>query len=158
MRAVLQRVSRARVLVDGAVVGAIDRSGLLVLVGVTRQDGAEQVERLARKVAELRILREERSAVDAGAPVLVVSQFTLHADTRKGRRPGHRCVRTPAHCRMPRRPRRCDRPANDHRTMRPPDRHRPHSGTRRRRRPARRRLRWPRPWSSKPVKPTWPPR
>ena len=87
MRAVLQRVSRARVLVDGAVVGAIDRSGLLVLVGVTRQDGAEQVERLARKVAELRILREERSAVDAGAPVLVVSQFTLHADTRKGRRP-----------------------------------------------------------------------
>jgi D-tyrosyl-tRNA(Tyr) deacylase len=73
--------------VDGAVVGAIDRPGLLALVGVTHDDGPAQAETLARKISELRILREERSVVDVGAPVLVVSQFTLYADTRKGRRP-----------------------------------------------------------------------
>ena len=87
MRAVLQRVTSARVEVDGEVVGAIDRPGLLALVGVTHDDGPEQVERMARKIAELRILRDEQSVSDVGAPVLVVSQFTLHADTRKGRRP-----------------------------------------------------------------------
>ena len=87
MRAVLQRVSSASVTVDGVVVGAIDRPGLLALVGVTHDDGPAQVETLARKISELRILREERSVVDVGAPVLVVSQFTLYADTRKGRRP-----------------------------------------------------------------------
>lgn len=87
MRAVLQRVTRASVSVDGDVVGSIDRPGLLALVGVTHDDGAAQVEALARKIADLRILRDERSVVDEGAPVLVVSQFTLHADTRKGRRP-----------------------------------------------------------------------
>ncbi len=87
MRAVLQRVTSARVEVDGQVVGAIDRPGLLALVGVTHDDGPQQVERMARKIAELRILRDEESLTDAGAPVLVVSQFTLHADTRKGRRP-----------------------------------------------------------------------
>ena len=87
MRAVLQRVTSARVEVDGEVVGAIDRAGLLALVGVTHDDGPVQVERMARKIAELRILRDEQSLVDAGAPVLVVSQFTLYADTRKGRRP-----------------------------------------------------------------------
>ncbi|NMR18724.1 D-aminoacyl-tRNA deacylase [Cellulomonas fimi] len=87
MRAVVQRVTRASVVVDGAVVGAVDRPGLVVLVGATHDDGPAQVELIARKVAELRILRDERSAVDAGAPVLVVSQFTLYADTRKGRRP-----------------------------------------------------------------------
>jgi len=84
---VLQRVTRAQVEVDGEVVGAIDRQGLLALVGVTHGDGPEQVERMARKIAELRILRDEQSLLDAGAPVLVVSQFTLYADTRKGRRP-----------------------------------------------------------------------
>ncbi|GAA1983663.1 D-aminoacyl-tRNA deacylase [Terrabacter lapilli] len=83
----LQRVTRAQVEVDGEVVGAIDRQGLLALVGVTHGDGPEQVERMARKIAELRILRDEQSLLDAGAPVLVVSQFTLYADTRKGRRP-----------------------------------------------------------------------
>jgi len=87
VRAVVQRVSRARVLVDGAVVGSVDRPGLCVLVGVTHSDGAEQVATLSRKLAELRILADEQSALDAGAPVLVVSQFTLYADTRKGRRP-----------------------------------------------------------------------
>lgn len=87
MRAVVQRVTRAAVRVAGEVVGAIDEPGLLVLVGVTHDDGPAQIERIARKVAELRILRDERAAVDVGAPVLVVSQFTLYADTRKGRRP-----------------------------------------------------------------------
>ena len=87
MRAVLQRVTSARVEVNGEVVGGIDRPGLLALVGVTHDDGPEQVERMARKIAQLRILRDEQSLVDAGAPVLVVSQFTLYADTRKGRRP-----------------------------------------------------------------------
>jgi len=87
VRAVVQRVTRASVRVAGRVVGAIDRPGLVVLVGVTPGDGATQVELIARKVAELRILRDERSALDEGAPVLVVSQFTLYADTRKGRRP-----------------------------------------------------------------------
>ena len=83
----MQRVTRAAVRVDGEVVGAIDRPGLLALVGVTPGDGPAQVELVARKIAELRILRDERSAVDVGAPVLVVSQFTLYADVRKGRRP-----------------------------------------------------------------------
>jgi D-tyrosyl-tRNA(Tyr) deacylase len=87
MRAVLQRVTSATVEVGGEVVGAIDRPGLLALVGVTHDDGPEQVDRMARKIAELRILRDEQSVADTGAPVLVVSQFTLHADTRKGRRP-----------------------------------------------------------------------
>ncbi|MBD8057742.1 D-tyrosyl-tRNA(Tyr) deacylase [Cellulomonas sp. JH27-2] len=87
MRAVVQRVTRAAVTVGGIVVGSIDAPGLLVLVGVTPGDGAAQVEVIARKVAELRILRDEQSAVDAGAPILVVSQFTLYGDTRKGRRP-----------------------------------------------------------------------
>lgn len=87
MRAVLQRVTEARVEVDGVVVGEITRAGLLALVGVAHADGAEQVERMARKIAELRILRDEKSVSDVGAPVLVVSQFTLHGDTRKGRRP-----------------------------------------------------------------------
>ena len=83
----MQRVTRASVTVGGVVVGAIDGPGLLVLVGVTHDDGAAQVDLVARKIADLRILRDERSALDAGAPVLVVSQFTLYADTLKGRRP-----------------------------------------------------------------------
>ncbi|TQL02852.1 D-tyrosyl-tRNA(Tyr) deacylase [Cellulomonas sp. SLBN-39] len=83
----MQRVTRAAVRVDGEVVGAVDRPGLLALVGVTPGDGPAQVELVARKIAELRILRDERSAVEVGAPVLVVSQFTLYGDTRKGRRP-----------------------------------------------------------------------
>jgi D-aminoacyl-tRNA deacylase len=87
VRAVVQRVSRAEVLVDGTVVGALTRPGLLVLLGVTHGDGPEQVTWLARKVGGLRILREERSASDVDAPVLVVSQFTLYGDARKGRRP-----------------------------------------------------------------------
>jgi D-tyrosyl-tRNA(Tyr) deacylase len=87
MRAVLQRVTRASVTVDGEVVGAIDRPGLVALVGVTHDDGPEQVATIARKIAELRLLRDERSVLDEGAPVLVISQFTLYGDARKGRRP-----------------------------------------------------------------------
>jgi D-aminoacyl-tRNA deacylase len=87
VRAVLQRVTSAAVTVDGSTVAALDRPGLLCLVGVTHDDGPQQVETMARKVSELRILRDERSVLDAAAPVLVVSQFTLYADTRKGRRP-----------------------------------------------------------------------
>lgn len=87
MRAVLQRIDSAQVIVDGDVVGAIDGEGLLALVGVTHDDGADQVATLARKIAELRILRGERSVLEAGAGVLVVSQFTLYGDARKGRRP-----------------------------------------------------------------------
>lgn len=87
MRAVLQRVTRASVVIDGEVVGAIDKPGILALVGVTHDDGAAQVETIARKIADLRILHDEQSVADVGAPVLVVSQFTLYGDARKGRRP-----------------------------------------------------------------------
>lgn len=87
MRAVLQRVTRASVTVDGEVVGAIDKPGVLALVGVTHDDGPAQVETIARKIAELRILHDEKSVADVSAPVLVVSQFTLYGDARKGRRP-----------------------------------------------------------------------
>ena len=87
MRVVLQRVTSADVTVDGAVVGAVDRPGLLVLVGVTHDDTVQDATRLAEKVWTLRILRDERSCAQEGAPLLVVSQFTLYADTRKGRRP-----------------------------------------------------------------------
>jgi D-tyrosyl-tRNA(Tyr) deacylase len=86
VRAVVQTVSRASVTVDGEVIGAIT-DGLLILVGVTHSDTAAQAETLARKVYELRILDDEKSASDVGAPLLVVSQFTLYGDARKGRRP-----------------------------------------------------------------------
>jgi D-aminoacyl-tRNA deacylase len=88
MRAVVQRVTRGQVSVAGRVVGAVDRPGLAVLVGVTHTDDAAAAATIARKIANLRILRGETSALDAGAAVLVVSQFTLYADTAKGRRPG----------------------------------------------------------------------
>jgi D-aminoacyl-tRNA deacylase len=86
MRAVVQTVGRARVTVDDEVVGATE-NGLLVLLGVTHTDTAETAGTMARKVHELRILDDERSAADVGAPILVVSQFTLYGDARKGRRP-----------------------------------------------------------------------
>jgi D-tyrosyl-tRNA(Tyr) deacylase len=73
--------------VHGQVVGAIDRPGLLALVGVTHDDTTDQAAVIARKIAELRILRDDASALTASAPVLVVSQFTLYGSTRKGRRP-----------------------------------------------------------------------
>ena len=87
MRVVLQRVTSAAVTVDGQTVGSIDRPGLLALVGITHHDGAAQVQKLAEKTAQLRLLEGEVSCLDAGAPVLAVSQFTLYADSKKGRRP-----------------------------------------------------------------------
>lgn len=86
MRAVVQTVTRASVTVDDETVGAIG-PGLLVLIGVTHDDSAATAEAMADKIHRLRILDDERSAADTGAEILVVSQFTLYADTRKGRRP-----------------------------------------------------------------------
>lgn len=87
MRAVIQRVSSVHVRVDDQVVGAIEEPGLLVYLGVTHDDGQAQAQWMARKIWELRLLRDEQSASDLGAPILVVSQFTLYGDARKGRRP-----------------------------------------------------------------------
>jgi D-tyrosyl-tRNA(Tyr) deacylase len=87
VRAVIQRVSEARVLVGGEPVGAIDEPGLLVYLGVAHEDSQTEIAWMARKLWTLRLLREERSASDVGAPLLVVSQFTLYGEARKGRRP-----------------------------------------------------------------------
>jgi D-aminoacyl-tRNA deacylase len=87
VRAVVQTVSSAAVSVAGEVVGQI-ADGLLVLIGVTHTDTPTTAAAMARKLYELRILDDEKSAADVGAPILVVSQFTLYADVRKGRRPG----------------------------------------------------------------------
>ncbi len=87
MRVVVQRVTRASVTVAGEVVGSIDGPGLCLLVGATHDDTQADVDRLADKVWGLRIMLDELSAADLDAPVLVVSQFTLYADVRKGRRP-----------------------------------------------------------------------
>ena len=87
MRAVVQRVAQASVTVDGQAVGAIAEPGLLVLVGITHDDTPEKAAKLAAKLWGLRILDGEKSCSDVSAPLLVISQFTLYADTRKGRRP-----------------------------------------------------------------------
>jgi D-tyrosyl-tRNA(Tyr) deacylase len=89
MRVLVQRVSSASVSVDGHEVGAIrpDGQGLLAFVGVTHSDDRDTARRMAEKLWNLRILDDQRSAADAHAPILVVSQFTLYADTAKGRRP-----------------------------------------------------------------------
>lgn len=91
MRVVLQRVQRGEVSIAGQVVGEIG-PGLVALIGVTQGDGAAQVEKLAQKIANLRVFEDERgkmnlSALDIGAGILVVPQFTLYADCRRGRRP-----------------------------------------------------------------------
>jgi len=86
MRAVVQRVTGARVDVEGRTVGEIG-AGLVVLLGVTHDDTADTASRLAAKIHGLRILRDERSVADTGDAILVVSQFTLYGDARKGRRP-----------------------------------------------------------------------
>lgn len=99
MRAVVQRVSRARVTVDGELTGEVGR-GLLVYLGIGPEDGEREVEWLAAKVAGLRIFPDEqgrfdRSVQDVGGAVLVVSQFTLYADTRRGRRPAFTAAAPP---------------------------------------------------------------
>jgi D-tyrosyl-tRNA(Tyr) deacylase len=86
MRALVQTVSRASVTVDDEVIGKIS-DGLLVLLGVTHDDTPATAAELARKTYELRILDDEASASDLGAPLLVISQFTLYGDARRGRRP-----------------------------------------------------------------------
>ncbi|MGZ4714645.1 MAG: D-aminoacyl-tRNA deacylase [Acidimicrobiia bacterium] len=101
MRALVQRVTRAAVRVDGETVGAID-GGLLVLVGVTHTDDAATADRLADKVAHLRVFDDDagvmnRSLLDVGGAALVVSQFTLYGDTRRGRRPSWVDAARPEH-------------------------------------------------------------
>jgi D-tyrosyl-tRNA(Tyr) deacylase len=89
MRVLVQRVASAAVAVDGRVVGSISPAGqgLLAFVGVTHDDDVDKARRLAEKTWQLRVLDDQRSASDISAPILVVSQFTLYADTAKGRRP-----------------------------------------------------------------------
>jgi D-tyrosyl-tRNA(Tyr) deacylase len=89
MRVLVQRVTSASVSVDGEIVGVIrpQTQGLLALVGVTHSDDEQKAQRMAEKLWQLRILDDEKSASDVGAPILVVSQFTLYANTAKGRRP-----------------------------------------------------------------------
>jgi D-tyrosyl-tRNA(Tyr) deacylase len=101
MRALIQRVSRASVTVEGDEVGAIDR-GLLVLLGIAPEDGAREVDWMVRKISGLRIFpddagRFDRSLVDIGGSILLVSQFTLFGDCRKGRRPNFSGAARPAH-------------------------------------------------------------
>ncbi len=93
MRALVQRVSEARVRVDGEIIGEIEH-GVLALIGVTHDDTPARATKLAEKIAHLRIFTDDDdkmnlSVLDAGGSVLVVSQFTLYGDTRKGRRPGY---------------------------------------------------------------------
>lgn len=97
MRAVVARVTEADVTVDGAVVGAIGEPGLLVLLGIHQADGPDKAPVMARKLHELRILQHERSCATTGAPLLLVSQFTLYGDTRKGRRPSWTAAARPEH-------------------------------------------------------------
>ena len=87
MRAVLQRVTSASVSVEGQTVARLDGPGLVVLLGVTHDDGPTETAWMVRKIRDLRIMRDERSVAELEAPVLVVSQFTLYGDARKGRRP-----------------------------------------------------------------------
>jgi D-tyrosyl-tRNA(Tyr) deacylase len=97
VRAVAARVTSASVTVDGQVVGAIEEPGLLVLLGVHVTDSSEKAVTMARKLHELRILRDEESCASSGAPLLVVSQFTLYGETRKGRRPSWVNAARPEH-------------------------------------------------------------
>jgi D-tyrosyl-tRNA(Tyr) deacylase len=87
VKAVIQRAAEASVQVDGVTVGEIDAPGLCVLVGVTHTDSEVTARRLAEKLWTLRILADEKSCADLGAPLLLISQFTLYGDARKGRRP-----------------------------------------------------------------------
>ncbi|MDX3382841.1 D-aminoacyl-tRNA deacylase [Streptomyces niveiscabiei] len=87
MRAVVQRADGASVVVEGETVGGFEGEGLCVLVGVTHDDTKEKAAQLARKLWSIRMLADERSCSDIAAPLLVISQFTLYGDARKGRRP-----------------------------------------------------------------------
>ncbi len=100
MRVVLQRAKESSVTVDGKIVGEITR-GFVILVGITHTDTPEIVRKMAQKVVNLRVFNDDagkmnRSALDVGAEMLVISQFTLYADTRRGRRPGYTDAAPPA--------------------------------------------------------------
>lgn len=97
MRAVVARVTEASVTVDGEVVGEIAEPGLLVLLGIHVDDDVAKAHVMARKLLELRVLRDEESCATTGAPLLVVSQFTLYGETRKGRRPSWTAAARPEH-------------------------------------------------------------
>lgn len=97
MKAVVARVTEASVEVGGEIVGAIDEPGLLVLLGVHHDDTADHARKMAQKLHGLRILDDEQSCESTGAPLLVVSQFTLYGDTRKGRRPSWTAAARPEH-------------------------------------------------------------
>ncbi|WP_367130712.1 D-aminoacyl-tRNA deacylase [Saccharothrix sp. HUAS TT1] len=97
MRAVVARVTEASVTVDDEVVGAIGEPGLLVLLGIHVDDDVAKAHVMARKLHELRVLRDEESCATTGAPLLVVSQFTLYGETRKGRRPSWTAAARPEH-------------------------------------------------------------
>lgn len=97
MRAVIQVVSSASVSVQEQVVGRLPRPGLMILLGVHVDDTHEQVDALVQKIVNLRILEDEQSALELNSPVLVVSQFTLYADVRKGRRPSWSKAARPEH-------------------------------------------------------------
>lgn len=97
MRAVIQVVSSAKVTVDDRVVGELPRPGLVVLLGVHVDDSRQEADAVVNKLVHLRILEDEQSAVDVKAPMLVVSQFTLNADVRKGRRPSWSKAARPEH-------------------------------------------------------------
>lgn len=97
MKAVVARVTEASVEVGGEIIGAIDEPGLLVLLGVHHDDTAEHSRKMAQKLHGLRILDDEQSCESTGAPLLVVSQFTLYGDTRKGRRPSWTAAARPEH-------------------------------------------------------------
>lgn len=97
MKAVVARVTEASVEVEGEIVGAISEPGLLVLLGVHHDDTAEHARKMAQKLYTLRILNDEESCETTGAPLLVVSQFTLYGDTRKGRRPSWTAAARPEH-------------------------------------------------------------
>lgn len=102
MRALIQRVSHAKVSVDGEVTGNIEHGGILILLGVTHTDTVEDVKYLARRAVNLRIFHDDegkmnRSLLDIGGGALVISQFTLYADSRKGNRPGYSDAADPDH-------------------------------------------------------------
>ncbi|PRA06657.1 D-tyrosyl-tRNA(Tyr) deacylase [Arthrobacter sp. MYb229] len=97
MRAVLQRASRASVEVDGSIVGQLPGPGLVVLLGITHEDNEAAARKVAQKIYGLRILEDEASCESLGAPLLVISQFTLYASVRKGRRPSWSAAAPGAH-------------------------------------------------------------
>lgn len=102
MRALIQRISHGKVSVDGKITGKVDNGGILILLGVTHDDTTEDVKYLARRAVNLRIFHDDegkmnRSLLDIGGGALVVSQFTLYADSRKGNRPGYSDAAAPEH-------------------------------------------------------------